>query len=201
MPLKSSPSHTAYLLPPGSTSIFMLCDTFHPHCLSVFFFPPLSGFLLSCLSLAFPVYFSPWLAFIQDILCDFLPLSPSVPPLCIYSLFTFAYFLTFALSCLSHRDWEGIGIDSRCSRLCSLIGQRRSGAAGEWANNGLRAPAGWQWPEGKWSHRCLEIWPAFGYVLTNGKVLSDLLRLPIVSPLNIIVCNFHYHSLLYPQAI
>lgn len=61
MPLRSSPSHTAYLLPPDSTSIFMLCDTFHPHCLSVFssptlWFPSFLSFTcFSCLSLFYVI--------------------------------------------------------------------------------------------------------------------------------------------------
>lgn len=171
---KASPPCHTYLLPPGSTSILVLCDTFLP--LSC---PPLC-FLLSCLSLVFfPVCLSPdnsplsKLSYVNPpAVCSFL-CSPSCAPYS-HSLSFRAAFFSLTLVCLLHRDREGVWVDSCSSHLCSLIGQRRSRAAGEWANHGVHPSADWQWPEGKWSHPCLEIWPALGYVLTEIQKLTYL---------------------------
>lgn len=190
-PLTAPPPHKAYLLPPGTTQHKHTCALWHfPPLVSLFFHAP-SCFPLSCLSLVFfPVYLSPYNSPLSKI---FFYVAPShslslLPLLCTFLFplpFLFAEILSLTLSCLSHRDKGEVWIDSCCSHLCSLIGQWRSGAAGERANHSLRPPAGWQWPEGKWSHPCLEIWPAFGYVLTetqNGRKCS---------PLHVNVCIFY----------
>ena len=57
-PSKAPPPHSTYLLPPGSISILVLCDTFHPPVALLFHSPPC--FPLSCLPLVFfPVCLSP----------------------------------------------------------------------------------------------------------------------------------------------
>lgn len=61
----------------------------------------------------------------------------------------------------SRRHREEVWADSSSSHLCTPIGQRWSGAAGERTNHVLRSSAGRQQLEGEWSHPCLEIWPSF----------------------------------------
>lgn len=110
-------------------------------------------------------------------LCCFMPpplFSAPLPANLTASPFRSAALFSLTLSCLSHRGREAVRVDSCSSNFCSLIGQWWSGAAGERANHGVRPPAGWQWPEGKWSHPCLEIWPAFGYVLAENTQLFFL---------------------------
>lgn len=192
IPLKSSPFPTAHTFSLWATQAYLCLVT-------------LSNLSVSSLSTLFPSFLSfpcflsclffPWqLSFIYTVLCyppttfpptyclllSLLPLLCTLLPL----PFRFAEFFSLTLLCFSHRNREEVWVDSCSSHLCSLIGQRWSGAAGEWANHSVHPPASWQWPEGKWSRPCLEIWCTLGYVLTQKhKSFSDFKQLVLLHTL------------------
>lgn len=87
--------------------------------------------------------------------------------------------LTRSYFSLRHR--EEVWADSCRGHLRSSADRRRHRAAGERANHGVRPPASWEWPEGKRSHPCLEIWPTFGYVLSLQPLWSCLCWSPPTS--------------------
>lgn len=159
-PLSTKPTFSPIVPFVTLSTLLVFSHSSHLSCLSLVFFPVRVSLHNSPLS---KVFFFP-------------PSSHSLrsPPVHLipHSHFPFPECFSLTLCCLSHRDREEVWVDSSCSHLCSPIGQRWSGAAGEWANHGVCPSSGRQWPERKWPHPCLAIWPAVGYVLTERQKCS-----------------------------
>lgn len=143
------------------SSVFKFFSALHP----VSFFPVFRLFSFLSVFLWQPSFIWAVLRYLpRCLLLSPLPLLCTLLPL----PFLFPAFFSLTSSCLhSHRHGEDVRVDSCRSHLCSPVGRRWSGAAGDWANHLLCAPPAWQWPEGKWSPPYLEIWPALRYVLTE----------------------------------
>lgn len=125
-----------------------LCDTFHPQSSSffsalhpVFFFPVFRLFSFLSVFLWQPSFIWAVLRYLPHcLLLSPLPLLCTLLPL----PFLFPAFFSLTSSCLhSHRHGEDVRVDSCRSHLCSPVGRRWSGAAGDWANHLLCAPPAW----------------------------------------------------------